>query len=114
MKRRINISYQWYDLYIGFYYNRFKKLLYIVILGVVLQIRIKDKYTRQDTLNYREHRINEIVEDLADKFGIYEGQYNRDEECRERNWHPKDCACRNCFSIEMTNKIREYSLKNMT
>lgn len=43
--------------------------------------------------------LDEIVEDLADKFGIYG--------CGEDEDHPTDCKCRICYTINMKDKLIE-------
>ena len=41
--------------------------------------------------------LDDIIEDLADKFGVYG--------CGSENDHPQDCKCRLCFGIYWTDRI---------
>lgn len=107
----IKFLFRWYDLYVGFYYDRFKKHLYIVFLGLVLRIRVKEQYSNQDREDYKHHMQSEMIENIADKLGIYEGKYNngeRDMFDREINRHKADCNCRMCFYLEMKDLIEKY------
>ena len=42
--------------------------------------------------------LDDLVEDLADKFGVYGGGTESDE-------HPDDCKCRICFGIYWRDRI---------
>ena len=44
--------------------------------------------------------VHELVEDLADKLGIYKTRPEFDD-------HPENCECRMCFVINMEDRIRE-------
>ena len=41
--------------------------------------------------------LEDVIEDLADKFGVYG--------CGPENDHPEDCRCRICFGIYWKDRI---------
>ena len=53
-----------------------------------------------------QESLNDIVDELADKFGVYGAGPDGD--------HPKDCKCRICFTSWMEDRIRKAALPEIT
>ena len=102
----------WYDMWIGAYYDVGHKTLYIIPFPMVV-LRFEFRGKKNELLHRRDRAsiVDRHIENLADKFGIYEGKYNngeRDMFCREENRHKTDCNCRLCFNLEMRSLIEKY------
>lgn len=52
--------------------------------------------------------LDDIINEIADKLGIYEGKYSIDD---KSILHPNDCDCRMCFEIDIRERI-ENAIKN--
>ncbi len=48
--------------------------------------------------------VDDIVEEIADKIGVYEGKYS-EEEKGAGDGHPDDCDCRICFTIDLRHRL---------
>lgn len=50
--------------------------------------------------------IDDIVEEIADKLGVYEGKYSSEEK-GSGPVHPEDCDCRICFTSALHDRLDE-------
>lgn len=47
--------------------------------------------------------VDDIVEEIANKLGVYEGKYSNEK--NDRFGHSEECDCRICFTNELRNRL---------
>lgn len=59
---------------------------------------------KQTRIKIMIETLDDILDELANKIGVYESQYS-EEDRNDVHGHPPDCICRVCFLIEYKERI---------